>query len=905
MSTFAKVFRISCLTVIMYTTASLINADEARIVVKEDVLVPAAQMNPIGTMGVGKQGRLVFGRGNLIMESGFEPSETRELRRVIAAGKDEQDRPYVQLDKCNTTTYATLASGAFSGVPFRAYRMVDSEGKPLPLKEGKTGIYADTSNAAEIISLGTYQIPPRGAEGFPDGGWVAPSPADYNEYRKNKQEWIDKGRLYYTGGVELRVDDVIMYGKRFLNPDPRDLHPRFRNEKKLKSLNTWGVTGGKAIKKAHKGSLPQGMDGGESYVAITASGGEEVVMRQTTFGGSDPQKNKAFHWYGQLEPGLTYIYKAWMRQEGLGAEGSVKLTFSSGKDDSYFGQDIAETFTVSGGWKLYSFTFQAPERPEGKQNLYGPAVVFTGPGTLCLDNIKLEPVYDEGDEDKPFVINKRILKTLVDSQPEQGHKGHLRTWSAMNEKSMMADLRWDGGGPKSSALVRDLTLLEATGESAETRMVPWINLQITHSEEEYRGLIEYLAAPFDPSKDNSTNKPYAALRVSQRGHNRPWTDTFRKIIIEFGNENWHNRAVESWVGFGRFKAVHSYGKDYGLWCRYMIKEIKKSPYMTSDIAEKISFGVGGNYSADIEEGKVHGYGPEATAACRIHTYETHANYVGPKWELKEKLADTLSDKNYQLYLVAGYQLRGKLDKYTEVLALNNKNAGTHVRIAGYEGGPSGYDTGNKDYFHPQEQIGHSKVSAVAAADAWFYSWTKGWLWQTMITFGAGTRWDLFEVTPEGFNPRPAWIAMSMINRVMKGDMLTVETESTPEFPIEVITRKAKGKRKAQTETKNIPVLGAYAKRNEGTLSVIVLNRSLEKTQNAALVLPVDSVSRITRHFLSGGPKDLNFKSMAVDWKQEDVPAEKFSEGTLKIEVEPGGFYIYEFKTGNAKTAAAE
>ncbi len=29
------------------------------------------------------------------------------------------------------------------------------------------------------------------------------------------------------------------------------------------------------------------------------------------------------------------------------------------------------------------------------------------------------------------------------------------------------------------------------------------------------------------------------------------TDAFKKFIIEFGNENWHNRKIQDFLGFGR------------------------------------------------------------------------------------------------------------------------------------------------------------------------------------------------------------------------------------------------------------------------------------------------------------------------------------------------------------------
>ena len=72
---------------------------------------------------------------------------------------------------------------------------------------------------------------------------------------------------------------------------------------------------------------------------------------------------------------------------------------------------------------------------------------------------------------------------------------------------------------------------------------------VLHSEQDWLGLVEYLAAPYDPKADSPRSKPWAYKRYRQRGIGTPWTDEFANIVIEFGNETWHNGHFEDWLGF--------------------------------------------------------------------------------------------------------------------------------------------------------------------------------------------------------------------------------------------------------------------------------------------------------------------------------------------------------------------
>ena len=93
-------------------------------------------------------------------------------------------------------------------------------------------------------------------------------------------------------------------------------------------------------------------------------------------------------------------------------------------------------------------------------------------------------------------------------------------------------------------------------------------------EEEWEALIEYLGVPYDPGIDTPASKPYAYKRYVQRGDNgTPWTDEFREILVELGNESWHNgNRFPQWDGFGPPNWVHAGGKEYGLFAKYIFDE---------------------------------------------------------------------------------------------------------------------------------------------------------------------------------------------------------------------------------------------------------------------------------------------------------------------------------------------
>jgi alpha-L-arabinofuranosidase len=92
---------------------------------------------------------------------------------------------------------------------------------------------------------------------------------------------------------------------------------------------------------------------------------------------------------------------------------------------------------------------------------------------------------------------------------------------------------------------------------------PWYCLPGTLHKEELANFIEYLGAPADVG--------YGKMRA-EMGQQRPWSEVFDHIHIEFGNEAWNNAA---WYQCGGYN-----GPDY--W-RELIDTGKNSPYYKSNM----------------------------------------------------------------------------------------------------------------------------------------------------------------------------------------------------------------------------------------------------------------------------------------------------------------------------------
>jgi hypothetical protein len=447
-----------------------------------------------------------------------------------------------------------------------------------------------------------------------------------------------------------------------------------------------------------------------------------------------------------------------------------------------------------------------------------------------------------------------------------------------------------------------------TGDDPDTRVVPYLTCLEEYTEDEWMALVEFLGVPYNPSVDTPQTKPYAYLRYKHRDRNgRPWTDEFREIVIELGNETWHQGAGGyGWDGWGRPNWVHHGGLEYGLFARYMFDEhVKQMPAWDQyRLGEKIKFALGANYSADQ-----NAYAELAVQQGADIRYIGHANYVGPKWETGDPGTAIFDDHGVQMTLL-GMHNRMQ-DLITEAAATRdmlNDTAGTGYQLTAYEGGPSGYWT-NQDNPEIDELYGKSVAMGVAALDAWLFSSQNGYKHQCYLGFSSG-RWWSSHTLPEacGFRPHSGWLALKLRNRYAVGtQMLQTVHASEPSI---------------SSDGREIPLISSYAMTDGETYSVFVLSRKLDGNHDGVdfgsgytpvtLHLPFREVNRITRYRLedaAGDPADPrinNRDDLNVVIGAAQIPTDRFTPdyiinadtGGEAGGLAPGSINLFVFETGS-------
>ncbi len=890
-----------------------------------------------------------------------ESDLSSEVSAVPAAGAD--DGPHVIISG-NDDNLPALKAGAdfefgpkvFGGKPPYRWDAVDKDAKPAPLPEGlkldaATGrISGKAATAAEDLALRlkvtdaqgrsavrTWVINPKPAAGAAaakakpqppqdlkavagDGcvtlSWKAsPSPnvVAYRLKRSTAPAAKQMQRVYVTAGTaKLEKWDYVVVERKFSPFDMRYVNPRVRGIGNPMDAPAW-YWNGDGAKTAfslvpHPKPVPEAMvEPGETCMQVKAGPGEQTIGQYVFIG---TKRAGESIWYGQLEPGRKYRLEVWLRQEGLAGDGAVTFSFGRGYPD------IRQAFQVTGEWKEFQCEFAGPERPEEPWH-FGHQFTFTGPGTLWMDNARVFRCDRPEDAEKPYVPNATVLEELLKSQPAAGRKAAHRIWFLARDATMASILGWYAGanvrpdwrtavdGTMNMTVPMGLSFDLSTGADPASRMRPWLVMQhILHSEEDWLGFLEYLAAPYDPKTDSPKSKPWAWRRYQQRGTGTPWTDEFESITVEFGNETWHNGVFDDWLGFSTRGAVHQGGKEYGLFMTYLIGAIQKSPLWKSrGLDKKIRFALGANYDGQVQaDGKVVGYGEEAIQACPGAAVLGHANYVGPKWETGDYSARRYDDHGVQecllSFLTGPERSQIKMGKAREALAASHHA----YDIAAYEGGPGGFalpGSASAEQVETNEKYGKSLAQAVGALDAWMRSYQYGWTDQCYLGYGQGNHWSSHTVLADGFRPTPAWLALALRNRYASGDLMVVQERSVPTF---------------QRGKETYPLVGAYAMRDKDRWSVFVVSRKLDGKHDGSgfgdgftpvrLALPFARAGKITLHKLTGDPRLTNREKMNIDIQTQEVPAAALEKGALAVNertggskdgMPPGSIYLYVFE----------
>lgn len=891
--------------------------------------VAMSDIEPVGC-NIGK----IVGGTNMMTNqfmpgAGYEPAYTRLLRRVESAGTN-----WFSWNAFGGVSEYDLNDDTWgNGGICHFYRIVDASGEPLSYENGSN--MGDITGADHVVKLGEATIPMPGGS-LPGGGWM---PSEDRVY-------IDRDDL------GLRYGDYAIITIKTVN-----LTAKMSNDRLSEWFNpnvgyTFTPDGWKLQLAEHDhSSLPSEFvaeDPGETCLKVEMLTTDAGNLGSWLFHAYDYGEGQ---YYSQLHPGASYKVDVWLRQEGM-STGEVSFNMSG----AYDSQSQSTPWTVTGEWRKYSYEFTGPPYPVGYKWHPHMALQASGSGTLYIDNFV---VYrnDEEHEFKPFTPNSTTFREFMDWVSPTGKKPTIRFYNSSYKthspmERMCSD--WTSGSVdfmkniKPSVMISTKHCLEfayRTGNSPENRIVPHLTLSEEYTEEEWKKLVEYLGVPYNPDSDTPESKPMAYMRFNQRGSGTPWTDEFREIVVEYGNETWHNGAGGfGWHGFARPNYVHYGGPEYGMFAHYMFEEqVAGMPEWTEhNLAEKIKFAVNGNYST---EGKT-AYGELAIRECdgSAVKYVSHANYIGPKWETGETPMGSFDEAGMQKTMVCGSK-PGMIENYIAKHAQSREEAaanGLYYDYIVYEGGPSGYTFQNttKKAQAVSEFYGKSVGMATAALDIYLYCSYYGYKHQNFFSFGSGRNWCSHTLPEQGgFRPHASWLAVKMRNRYAVGDrMLEVTANSMPDYTEGDAT---------------YDLVGCFAMKNENAYSVILTNRKLEGSHNGAdfgdgsseatLHLPFDSPVQINLYKLAQGdgtplhPMENNWDSlMTVNlWREaagdapfpipehegdtlpvriveEEIPVDNFSKdfvidestGGVAGGLPQGASYLYVFHLVSPKLSVA-
>ena len=629
-------------------------------------------------------------------------------------------------------------------------------------------------------------------------------------------------------------------------------------------------------------------DRGKSCLKIDMKSDEKITLSNYNHAG--PNQN----WYPVLKIGRPYIVEFWARQQGM-PDPTVHFGVTSIHKDT-----VKSDFKLTGEWKKYSYEF-TPEKewPMGQTVVGQMLLSFQGPGTLWFDCYRVYP---------KDVGYHRVAQKEIDALRDSG-MAFFRTHMFVRYKkgNTLDDLTnppgvvaYPGNLPTSAA---ELTLPQVLGILKEAKVNPWLQIEMSFSEDEWQGLVEYLAAPYDPAKDSPKTKPWAYKRFSQ-GQVMPWTSEFNKFLFEVSNETW-NPGFAPW-NFSWLKMtdaatgrVYSHGELSGLMTGYVLEQMKKSPYWPT-LGAKMETAIGG-WLLELKE---NGFGQAACKVCPDIKHNLVANYNGG-WDEGAAPAEA-NDTGRRLALtVAPHYIHGKNKELAQTRA-RLAAQGVKFEIGTYEAGP-GYalpNTISRAQEEAEAQVMKSLAAGTGTLDCFLDGAQQGYVLQNFFTFSHGrTYWNSHADDRRGGQAYPSWMGLTMYNNHAQGDFLVVQPSSLPTDKLD--------KTKTRPAMEGAPLTGIYATRNGDRYCVFVLSRKLDNFPYAnddgytpvTLHLPFNSAKKITLYKMEGDPRATNLDAENVKIQTQEISAKEFSQtfvlnaarGAEDRGLPPAASYLYVFE----------
>lgn len=331
---------------------------------------------------------------------------------------------------------------------------------------------------------------------------------------------------------------------------------------------------------------------------------------------------------------------------------------------------------------------------------------------------------------------------------------------------------------------------------------PWFCLPGTLRQDEVVLFMEYLSGP--------TNTPGGAMRA-ELGRTAPWTETFRRIHVEFGNEAWNMAASYKLGGFN--------GADY--W-RDLIAAGKAVPTYTTNIL----FHAAGQNFLTYMSNRILDQTPNADrysiAPYMLHSVDTNT-LAG--------LNTTLDIFNwfmaYPLFKIHenGLPQQGVVS--------SNKNTEFSLYEYNYHTADGGTATQPiRAEFHVSAAHGVSIVNTQLKMLEQYGIRDQCFFQLFQFNFENSRLWGaLHTMRPDRFRARPAFLGLQAANAVMDGDL--VRATLTGDSPLVIATGRYDS---ANLLVRAYPAVHAYAFNRGTTNGLVLINHHLTETQRVRLAL---------------------------------------------------------------------
>jgi hypothetical protein len=398
---------------------------------------------------------------------------------------------------------------------------------------------------------------------------------------------------------------------------------------------------------------------------------------------------------------------------------------------------------------------------------------------------------------------------------------------SFNYQSSRFPIKLDGYGARTTqdsyGLHQFYTLCEHIGAQ------PWFSLPGTMHEDEMTYFMQYLAG------DSST--PGGRHRI-ELGHKKPWTETFKIIHIEFGNEAWNNAPHYGQGGYNKA----------GYWTD-LVNTGKRSPFYT----KKIIFHAGVQ-AANISGTKaVIKANPNADAFA-LGPYIIHSLDNSQLDEMKTEDAFFRWVLSFPVWRATASD--GTMVKQYEMASKNNQGLSVYEINHHITGGDAPLDMRNKiaDGMGGATSVlnsmllhmKHQKVRTQCLFNATgnYYIKLKDNPRALVHLWGAILSLD----TKTGPRYRPTFLTTQMANGVISGDLVqTRHSSNEPTFSAHgIYTRGAVPK-----TIDDIPSLYSYAFKTKKGTGLILVNLDIKNSHSIKIQQGKNNQEKAKRQTLTG------------------------------------------------------